>query len=69
MKMTMPQLIMLNHAAWVNYKRMESRSEAKTTENKRQAERDEKDPIVFKGKRMSEMDSLDMQQYYGGMFG
>lgn len=58
MRLTMPQIIMLNHAAWVNSERMKSRIHSKKNE-------DDDDQIVYKGKRLSELNSEEMAAYYG----
>lgn len=55
---------MLNHAAWVNYKRMEKRLEKERKTEKTPVE----DGAVYHGKRLEEMDSNDMQGYYADMF-
>lgn len=60
---------MLNHAAWVNSKRSDERQQRKREEEEREAEeqrkRDEKDPVVWRGKRLTEMNSDEMMAYYG----
>lgn len=61
MRMTMPQIIMLNHASSVNYKRMENRSKIKTN---KQTTRDINDPIVKDGKRISELSEREKDDYY-----
>ena len=55
--MTMPQIIMLNHAAWINGKRSDSRTKTEEVEDK-------DDPVVFKGKRLSQLTSAEQAQYY-----
>jgi hypothetical protein len=69
MQMTLPQIMILNHAAWVNsqrsderYKRKREREEKIAAEQKK---RDEEDPVVWNGKRLSEMNSDEWAQYYG----
>lgn len=60
MSLTMPQIIMLNHAASVNSKRMEQRMKRKhtTTDNQEGYE------PVYNGKTLDEMTSDEMVQYY-----
>lgn len=57
---TMPQMIMLNHASWVNAKRagLDRGTSGESAE-------EEKDPIVHGKKRLSEMTSDDYAGYYG----
>lgn len=57
MRMTLPQIVMLNHAATVNAKRVEIRVKAKSN-------KDKQDPVVHNNKRLSELDSNDMASYY-----
>jgi hypothetical protein len=52
----MPQIVMLNHAAWVNGKRMERRT---GTGSKEDSE------IVYNGKRLEELNSDELTAYYG----
>ena len=63
MRLTMPQSIMLNHAAWVNYERMDKRVKAKGDATRHANE----DPIVMNGKRLAELSSDEMQTYYSDM--
>lgn len=60
----MPQIIMMNHAANVNYKRMKIRSEGTTQAEK---EQDESDPVVWKGKRFSKLNSKEQNDYYSSL--
>jgi hypothetical protein len=53
MKMTMPQIIMLNHASWVNGKRYETDKETEESGSK------------FNGKRVEEMNTDEWGKYYG----
>ncbi len=55
----MPQMIILNHAADVNYKRMQARSKVKSIKDKE----DPEDPIV-NGKKLSEFDDNDLDSYF-----
>lgn len=68
MSLTMPQIIMLNHAASVNAKRSEERSDQREKKRKeteaRKAELDKTDPEVWNGKRLSELTGDDMIAYY-----
>jgi hypothetical protein len=50
----MPQIILLNHAAWVNGKRLDART----------AKPSQEDEPVFGGKKLDEMDSDDLTNYY-----
>jgi hypothetical protein len=52
MKMTMPQIILLNHASWVNNKRYETPDK-------------EEDRPVHNGKKVDEMNSDELLGYYG----
>ena len=61
----MPQIIMLNHASWVNGERMKKSSDKKSA----QSADDGEDPVVWNGKRLSEMNSDEWMLYYGGMGG
>jgi hypothetical protein len=61
MSLTVPQIIMLNHAADVNWKRSEERSAAK----KEQKAKEDDNPIVFAGKRADELDSDEFALYLG----
>lgn len=65
--MTMPQIVMLNHAAWVSSKRMDQRMEKKKTQGDAQKAADAKNPVVHKGKRLSELNSAELQSYYSDM--
>jgi hypothetical protein len=57
--MTMPQVIMLNHGSWVNSKRMDSKSGSETP-----AATGPGDPVVWHGKKLSQLTTDEMQQYY-----
>lgn len=59
----MPQIIMLNHASWYNAKRLESKTKRESSSSSKKAEEDE--PVVWNGKRLSEMNSDELSQYYG----
>lgn len=59
MSRTMNQIVMLNHAAWVNSKRMDARMK-----KDKDAEPDGDDPVVWHGKRLSEMTTDEWQMYY-----
>ena len=69
MRLTLPQIFLLNHAAHVNSKRMDERIErdrkAKEKAEKAQARRDEQDPIIpGLGKRMSECTSDEIASQF-----
>jgi len=64
MRMTLPQIIMLNHAASVNSARMRNRMDAKTATKATQKVEDEKDPVVYNGKRLSELSSEEFATYF-----
>jgi hypothetical protein len=61
----MPQIIMLNHAASVNSNRMDARVKA----NKTKDDVEDTDPVVWNGKRLSEMNSDETSAYYGDCWG
>jgi hypothetical protein len=69
MRLTLPQIFMLNHAAHVNSKRMDERIERdkvkrEATEKANKA-RDERDPIIpTLGKRMSECTSEEIASQF-----
>jgi hypothetical protein len=64
MHMTLPQIILLNHAASINSKRVDIRVKANAKKKEREAERETNDPIVHGNKRLSQLDSNDMIDYY-----
>jgi hypothetical protein len=59
MRLTWPQIVMLNHASAVNYKRMEERRKSSADKEKQ----NEEDPIVMNGKRVSELNTDEMMAY------
>jgi len=61
MSRTLPQIILLNHAASVNCERSKRRSERA---GKKKQEQKQTDPVVFNGKRLSELTSDEMAAYY-----
>jgi len=67
MSLTVPQIIMLNHAAWVNQERVKKRvANEPTAADMRKQQEDELmngDPIVWNGKRLSELNSDEMAIY------
>ena len=68
MRLTLPQIFMLNHAASVNAARAEERAEWKTKQKERKAKRLENDPIVDgTGKRLSECTSEEIAGQFRGM--
>ena len=58
MKLTLRQIVLLNHAAHVNSERMKARTGAGSTAA---AQPDKK---VFMGKSLEQMSSVDMSLYY-----
>jgi len=64
MCLTLPQIIMLNHASWVNQARSEERFKKKQEAEKHQTLPN--DPVVFRGKRVSELDSDEFMAYWSG---
>lgn len=54
MQLTVPQILMLSHAAKVNHERLKERIERDKKEEERKKELDRKDPIQTNGKRLSE---------------
>jgi hypothetical protein len=68
MSMTVPQIIILNHAAYVNSQRSDERAKRKRDKEDKAAEEqrqlDEDDPVVYMGKRLSQLNSDEMMRYY-----
>lgn len=69
MKLTLPQIFMLNHASAVNSKRMDERIERDKVKKQKVAKaaklRDERDPIIPSlGKRMSECNSEEIASQF-----
>lgn len=61
----MPQLMMLNHAAWLDNKRSERRgAQDDSTNNLAEADLRTADPVVYGGKRVSELDTDEMFRYF-----
>ena len=58
--MTVPQIILLNHAASVNSARMRNKMDAAS----RKAPAQSNDPVVHKGKRLSELNSDEFAEYF-----
>ena len=58
MRLTVPQIIMLGHASWVNYKR------SGLDKNDDSSGRDVNINLNGKSKNMTEMDSNDYMTYY-----
>ncbi len=58
MRLTIPQVIMMNHAAHVNQKRAEE-----------SAKRKDGDASTGSGKRVSEMDSTEYARYFANLGG
>lgn len=63
MHMTLPQIILLNHAAALNAKRVDLKVKANAKKKEREAE----DPVVHGDKRLSQLDSNDMVHYYSDL--
>lgn len=59
MSLTLPQMILMNHAAWVNQKRSEEKAE------QRKNEPEVLDPVVHKGKKVTELNSDEFGAYWG----
>jgi hypothetical protein len=57
MRRTVPQIVMLNHAAWKENEDSELRAQARRAAEDRKRNEDEVDPIIpeMGGKRMSEI--------------
>jgi hypothetical protein len=69
MRLTLPQIFMLNHAAHVNSQRMDERMEQdkirKEKEEAAKVLRDQRDPIIpALGKRMSECNSEEIASQF-----
>lgn len=62
--MTLPQIVILNHAAAINGKRMEARVKGKSDAE----QEDSKDPVVWHDKKLSQLNSEEYQAYYGELF-
>jgi hypothetical protein len=63
MALTVPQVILLNHAAWVNHENHDRRMKAKESKKKKAANEIEKDPEVLEGKKMSELEPAELSAY------
>lgn len=61
MRLTIPQIIMLNHGAHIN----QLRSDARIEERRKQQDKEEQNPPVFMGKRADELNSEEMAAYFG----
>jgi hypothetical protein len=68
MKLTLPQILLFNHAASVNGRRMDNKQEARKKQDETSKSRNEKDPIVYNGKRLSQLTDDEQEAYYGGGF-
>lgn len=62
MNLTLPQIVLLNAASRVNYKRTEVKTDSRKTSV--DVNIDEKDPIVYKGLRMSQLNDDELTIYY-----
>lgn len=73
MGLTLPQIFMINHAAWCNSKRMDERIERDKNKGAGgyvtpAARRDDNDPIIAGvGKRLSECTSEEIAAQFRGM--
>lgn len=63
----MPQIVMLNHAASVNYERMKAKADNGNITTNVVDPQDEADPIVMNGKRLSKLNSEERDQYNSGI--
>jgi hypothetical protein len=61
MSLTLPQIILYNHASHVNHTNAERRYEAK---NKKE-DKGEENPVVLNGKRADELSGDEMMSYLG----
>ena len=66
MNVTLPQLLLLNHASRVNYERSEERRKAKAEKEDRKKAVEEADPVAADGKRLSELTAEQFAAYVGG---
>lgn len=62
MKLTVPQIILMNHGAWCNSKKLGLDKDGED-KPRRKVARDERDPVV-NGKRMSEMKTEEIYRYF-----
>jgi hypothetical protein len=71
LSLTLPQIIMINAGAGVNKKRMDKRISTNRSEGKTTLEERMQDVVVWKGKKLTELDSVEYLQYHasagGGM--
>jgi hypothetical protein len=69
MRLTLPQIFMLNHAATVNAARAEERAEWKSKQKERKAKSEENDPVMpgTGGKRLSKCTSEEIAGQFRGM--
>lgn len=69
MRLTLPQIFLLNHAATVNGQRSEERAEWKKAQKERVDKRKLNDPVVpgTGGKRLSECTSEEIESQFRGM--
>lgn len=64
MRLTMPQLIMLNHAAWVNSERMKKRWDKDKDKDKKEKASTTVDVEVSDEPDLAKMTSKEWQIYY-----
>lgn len=65
LRRTMPQILMLNHAASVNKARMDARIKRGRTEGYESLDDAAADAPVYNGKRLSELTTEEYQAYLG----
>lgn len=67
MSITMPQLIMLGHAAGANAKKSKEKSDYDSKQREKlreeEADLDAKDPVVWNGKRLSQLSAEENAAY------
>lgn len=66
MSLTVPQIIMLNHASWVNRERSEKKYDKERKDTKPTPEPEEKP--TWNGVPLDKLNSSQMRLYYGGFF-
>lgn len=70
MKLTTPQILMLNHASWVRQKRLDARTEERRANGSMTLEDSVNDGAsVFNGKRLDELTTEEYTAYLGDAFG
>jgi hypothetical protein len=70
MKLTLPQVMMLNHAAWVEHENADIRYQHKKKQDAKKEQQAEADPIVGEfGCALSELDGNTLNAYLGDWSG